>query len=212
MLDFSHETVGLRMNTEMKNNGFEIDPESVAFDIDGVVADTMGLFLDIARQEYGIKGVSKEDITCYTLEECIGIEPEIIGSIIEKLLNGDYEVPLRPIAGAPETLAKLAEFRGPLLFVTARPFVGPIRNWLLDTIPGLVPEKLEIVATGAFEAKTDILLERKKTCFVEDRLETCYPLEVAGITPVLYRQPWNREAHPFVEVGDWRELESLIRF
>ena len=33
---------------------FKIDPASIAFDIDGVVADTMTLFLDIARDEYNI--------------------------------------------------------------------------------------------------------------------------------------------------------------
>jgi len=212
MLDFSHETVGSGMNAGKKNNGFEIDPESVAFDIDGVVADTMGLFLDIARQEYGIDGISQDDITCYTLEECVDIEPDIIDGIIGKLLDGNYKVPLRPIDGAPDVLARLSELREPLLFVTARPFAGPIRDWLLDTIPVIVPERIEIIATGTFEAKTQVLLERKKTCFIEDRLETCYPLEGAGITPVLYRQPWHREAHPFVEVGSWRELESLIRF
>ncbi|RLC33004.1 MAG: haloacid dehalogenase, partial [Deltaproteobacteria bacterium] len=31
-------------------------------------------------------------------------------------------------------------------------------------------------------------------------------------TPVLFRQPWNREAHHFTEVNNWRELESLIEF
>jgi len=48
--------------------------------------------------------------------------------------------------------------------------------------------------------------------FVEDRLETCFPLSDAGITPVLFKQPWNRKEHPFIEVGTWRELESLIDF
>jgi hypothetical protein len=47
---------------------------------------------------------------------------------------------------------------------------------------------------------------------VEDRLETCFPLQEAGITPVLFRQPWNRKSHPFMEVGTWKELESLIEF
>ena len=30
----------------------KIDPASIAFDIDGVIADTMGLFLDIALPRY----------------------------------------------------------------------------------------------------------------------------------------------------------------
>jgi hypothetical protein len=56
------------------------------------------------------------------------------------------------------------------------------------------------------------LTERNISCFVEDRLETCYPLREAGVTPILFRQPWNRKRHPFTEVGSWQELESMIRF
>ncbi len=50
------------------------------------------------------------------------------------------------------------------------------------------------------------------THFVDDRLETCFLLKEAGITPILYKQPWNRNPHPFIEVGSWKELESLIDF
>ena len=72
--------------------------------------------------------------------------------------------------------------------------------------------RADIVATGSFEAKADVLLERNVTCFVEDRLDTCFLLERAGITPILFKQPWNRQPHGFVEVGSWSELEALIHF
>ena len=58
-----------------------IDPAAVAFDVDGVIADTMALFIDIARDEYAINGIRYEDITCYMLEECLDIEPDIINAI-----------------------------------------------------------------------------------------------------------------------------------
>ena len=38
-----------------------IHPASVAFDIDGVIADTMTLFLDIARDVFHINGIRYED-------------------------------------------------------------------------------------------------------------------------------------------------------
>jgi len=68
------------------------------------------------------------------------------------------------------------------------------------------------VATGSFEGKADVLLNRNISYVVEDRLETCFSLEAAGITPVVFKQPWNRKRHPFMEVGTWNELESLIKF
>ncbi|MEZ4524658.1 MAG: hypothetical protein R2941_01890 [Desulfobacterales bacterium] len=68
------------------------------------------------------------------------------------------------------------------------------------------------MATGSFEAKTEVLREKGVSHFVEDRLETCFLLKEEGITPLVFRQPWNREAHPFTEVGTWQELENLIAF
>ncbi len=194
-----------------KGGTARIRPGRIAFDIDGVVADTMSLFIDIARTEYRIDWIQYEDITSYKLEDAVGIEESIISAIIRKLLDGDYHTPLRPISGAPEVLSRLARARTPVLFVTARPYLGPIETWLAETVP-LDAAFMEVVATGSFDAKTEVLLERGITHFVEDRLETCYGLEAAGITPILFKQPWNRRRHNFTEVGSWRELETLIEF
>jgi len=189
----------------------KIDQNTLAFDIDGVLADTMTLFLDIARDEFGINGINTEDITRYELQECLDIEPEILAAITDRLLNGDHSATLEPIDGAATVLQHLATVSRPLLFVTARPFVGPIENWILETC-GLQSDAIKVVATGSFSAKAQVLLDQGMRHFVEDRLETCFDLYKVGVEPVLFRQPWNRENHPFVEVGDWRELASLIDF
>lgn len=183
----------------------------MAFDIDGVFADTMTLFLDIAREEYEIDGIKYEDITCYTLEDCVNIDSSVIEKIIAKIMQGRHNAPLRPIRGATSVLTRIAQRHRPILFVTARSYDGPIFDWIQRELP-LGEESIEVVATGSFEAKVDVLLEKGMAYFVEDRLETCFPLRDAGITPVLFKQPWNRREHPFIEVGTWRELESLIKF
>ncbi len=67
-----------------------IDPESIAFDIDGVFADTIPLVIEIARDEFGIDGIRPEDITCYALRDCLDIDGEIIEAVIKKLLDGNY--------------------------------------------------------------------------------------------------------------------------
>lgn len=190
---------------------FMIDPASVAFDIDGVFADTMTLFLDIAREEYEIDGIKYEDITCYTLEDCIDIDEGIVEKIITKIMNGSHNAPLKPINGATSVLTRIGQRYGPILFVTARLYHGPIFNWIQSVLP-LNTASIEVIATGSFEAKAGELLKRKISYFVEDRLETCFPLNEAGITPILFKQPWNRQKHPFIEVGTWSELEALIKF
>mmetsp|Transcript_1627 Transcript_1627/g.1128 ORF Transcript_1627/g.1128 Transcript_1627/m.1128 type:complete len:196 (-) Transcript_1627:29-616(-) len=189
-----------------------IDPKTIAFDIDGVFADTVTLFLNIAKKDYRIEDIKYEDITSYMLEQCIDIDPIITRAIIDKILTGDYNFTLNPIDRAIDVLTKLGKSMGHLLFVTARPHLGHMKDWVLNCLSKLAPNTIELIATGSFEAKTDILLSKNKTYFLEDRLETCFDLNKAGITPILYKQPWNREPHPFIEVNNWSELESLIDF
>ncbi len=197
---------------QMTNNtNFMINPACLAFDIDGVVADTMKLFLDIARDEYNINDIRQEDMSRYILEECLDIDTKIIDAIIVKLLDGNYTPRLEPIDGAVDVITRLARKHSPVLFVTARPYLEPICEWVMNVLP-IEPSEIEVVATGHFEAKLDILQSKSISYFVEDRLDTCFLLKEAGITPVIYKQPWNRESHPFVEVDNWRELESLINF
>jgi hypothetical protein len=188
-----------------------VPPQSIAFDIDGVIADTMRLFLDIAADEFGVSGIRYEDITCYQLADCIDMAPEVIDAVVRRLLDGGYRGRLAPVPGAPSVLKRLARRSGRLLFVTARPYVGPID----DFMRGILADEAtacDIVATGSFEAKTDVLQRRGITHFVEDRLETCFALKSAGITPVLFAQPWNRGPHPFIEVSSWREIDDLIQW
>lgn len=195
----------------MNRHSAPIDPRRIAFDIDGVVADTMSLFIDIARDEFAITGIKMEDITRYNLDECLSLDEEVILKIIDKLLTGEYRAPLKPLSGARKVLSRLSGYQEKLLFVTARPVPGPIPQWMAETLQ-MSPAAFEIIFTGAFEAKAEALRERGVKFFVEDRLETCFALQDAGILPVLFKQPWNREPHPFHEVGSWPELEKLIAF
>ena len=188
-----------------------IAPESIAFDIDGVIADTMTLFLDIARDEFAIEGVHYEDLRCYNLADCMDLDPEVIESILVRILDGGYRAPLHPIPGAPEVLERLARRCGQLLLVTARPHIGPIGDFVRSLLPADWTG-MEIVATGSFDGKAEVLQQRQITHFVEDRLETCLTLNTVGITPVLFVQPWNRSPHPFIDVSSWWEIEELIRW
>ena len=188
-----------------------IDPGEVAFDVDGVIADTMTLFLDIAREEYQIEGIRAEDMTCYILEECLDLDPAIIYAILDRILSGNYSGTLQPIDGSPAVLTRIARHRNPLLFVTARTESQLIQEWLQQVL-ALDQESIQVVATGTFDGKAAVLLEHGVRYFVEDRLETCFELKNVGIEPVLFSQPWNRQKHPFIEVQSWKELENLFVF
>jgi hypothetical protein len=139
------------------------------------------------------------------------MDPGLIATIVQRLVDGRNIGLLKPIEGAAEILGRLCQIRNPILFVTARSDPDPIRRWIVEKL-FLEPSAVEVVATGTFDGKVDVLLKKNMTYFVEDRLETCFALQEVGVTPILYRQPWNRQPHPFVEVSGWKELESLIQF
>jgi 5'(3')-deoxyribonucleotidase len=186
-----------------------IPPAAVAFDIDGVIADTMTLFLDIAREDYAIEGIKLSDITSYDLEQCLDIDAGILTEISNKIVDGAYRVPLKTMPDAARILSRLADCHSPVLLVTARPYPGPICSWIWDNI-GLSSRQVEVVTTGSFESKAAVLLDRRISYFVEDRLETCFHLQKAGVTPVVFQQPWNRQPHQFIEVDSWAALGALI--
>ena len=186
-----------------------LTPETTAFDVDGVVADTMRLFIDIARNSFGIRGICYEDITSYNLEACLDLAPTIIEAVIQQIIDGTHAPRLRPIDGSRQCLARFGKNGRSVRFVTARPEAGVIRSWLENTLP-LGADQIEVVATGSFEAKADVLQAAGIDIFVEDRLETCFHLSRTGITPILFVQPWNRCPHPFREVSTWEEIGALL--
>lgn len=186
-----------------------LSPDTTAFDVDGVIADTMRLFIDIARESFQISHLRYEDITTYHLDECLDLAPDIIEAIIRQILDGSHGMHLHTIPGCRRALAQFAGNGRPVRFVTARPGADLIRSWLSQNLP-LRPNQIEVVATGSFEAKADVLREEGVSVFVEDRLETCFLLSRNGIAPILFVQPWNRFPHPFREVASWEELAAMM--
>ncbi len=71
---------------------------SLAFDIDGVVADIMTTFLDLARTRYNVgHHLRYEHMTTFQLEECLDLEPDIIQSLIRELINRPHELTVEPL-------------------------------------------------------------------------------------------------------------------
>ena len=188
-----------------------IDPEYLAFDIDGVIADTMQLFIDILRDHYQIDSVRYEDITAYRLDQCLDLDEKVLEGALKQILNGGYQVTLKAIPGAGSVLRRIGKTTGRILMVTARSEPGPLDDWMSNLLDGQY-SSAKIVATGSHEHKTEILLAHGVRWFIEDRPETCELIKAAGIEPILFRQPWNRESMDFLHVESWLELQQKIAF
>jgi uncharacterized protein len=188
-----------------------IDPYLLAFDIDGVVADTMAVFVRLAHERYGLTNLSKQDMLCYNLYECLGLQKEIIDDLIRLTLDDRHTMEIPPVPGAPEVLMELAGI-APLRFITARLWSEPITQWLFTILPGVPRERIWVIASGAPETKLDILNGLQIRYFVDDRIETCRRLKEAGIEPLLFDQPWNRNepADGLIRIQNWMQLKSWL--
>ena len=188
-----------------------IDPCLLAFDVDGVVADTMAVFVRLAHERYGLTHLSQQDMLCYNLHECLGLGKKIIDDLIGLTLDDLHTMQIPPVPGAPEALMELA-LVAPLRFITARVRSESITQWLFSVLPGVPRERITVIASGAPETKLDILNELEIRYFVDDRIETCRHLKEAGIEPLLFDQPWNRNepADGFIRVQNWVQLKSWV--
>lgn len=198
----------------MKNRNEEkskkILPNELAFDVDGVFADTFRIFVETAREKYGIQ-VEYEDITEYNFREVIDIDEKTSGEIIQRILDNPLAMGIRPVFGSVDVLTRLSHI-SPLLFVTARSERDSIREWIHQFLRVADLSTIHIEATSTHKEKLPVLLKHGIRYFIEDRLETCYLLEKTSITPIVFEQPWNRKPHPFQTVKSWNEIEALIQW
>jgi hypothetical protein len=190
---------------------FPIDPRLLAFDIDGVVADTMALFVRLAHEKYGLTGISKEDISCYNLSECLRMERHILEDLVGLILDDEHTMQILPFPGAREVLTELAK-AAPLRFVTARLQSESISRWLFTILSGVPEERIKVIASGSPENKVEILNGLEVRYFVEDRIETCRHLKQVGIEPLVFDQPWNRSAPAdgFIRICNWIQLREWV--
>ena len=186
----------------------KIHPARLGFDFDGVVADIAEVFIRLSCEEYGHCSFTLEDITHFNVEQCLDIDLEIVEEIFNRILINSVETGLKPMPGAVEVLDELTR-HGEITVVTARPDPGPVHDWLESVMSINVWKKIKVVAMGDHDDKARYILDHGLECFIDDRAETCSQLDLAGINPIVFTQPWNRGRHSFYSVEDWEQIRAL---
>ncbi|MEA2040840.1 MAG: haloacid dehalogenase [Thermodesulfobacteriota bacterium] len=194
----------------METKSDKILPCDLAFDVDGVFADSFRLFAETVKNDYGIS-IEYEAITEYEFWKAMNIDEGICQEIVRKILDFPLEIGIQPINGAVEVLTRLLGV-GPLLFVTARPDGNAILKWIQMNLGLADTDCICVESTGAADEKLPVLLKHGVKYFVEDRLETCYILDQTPVTPIVFEQPWNKRPHPFKTVRSWDEISAMIEW
>lgn len=181
-------------------------PAHIGFDFDGVIADTAGAFLEIAKAQHGFD-LDINSLTNFNLEECCEIPKDLIYQIFHGLVK-DTSTTV-PIEGALETITKLAKMER-VHIITARPIAEPVHKWLNRYFSADTIKNISLMAMGDHDQKLPYIKERGISHFVDDRLETCVNLAKNDITPIVFSQPWNRGQHNFSSAKSWKEIEHVL--
>ena len=185
-----------------------IHPSRLGFDFDGVVADTAEAFIRLCREEYGYCSIRLENIKEFEVERCLDLAPGVADAVFTRILRNSVEVGLRPMPGAVRVLAELTDL-APVTLITARPYPRPVRDWLDTVMPASVSRRIAVVAMGGHDDKPRYIRQHGLDSFIDDRAETCFQLEAAGIIPIIFSQPWNLGRHTFASVSSWEEIRTL---
>ena len=187
----------------------KILPHQIGFDFDGVIADIGEAFLRIACENYGYCSISLNDITSFQVENCIDIPIGVVEEIFDTILKDSLGTGLKPLPGAIESLSLLSAY-SEVTVITARPELQPVTEWFDYYCASEARIKIKLIATGDHDNKEQYIKSCGLTHFIDDRTLTCLQLAEAGLFPIVFSQPWNRNQHDLPTVSGWEEVLQLI--
>ncbi len=187
----------------------QIQPAAIGFDFDGVIADIGEAFLRIACTRYGYCSFTLEEMKTFQVDDCTPVPREVIENIFQDIVVDTLATGVIPLPGAISTLETLSNISKPLI-ITARPLREPVSLWLKHYLSEEAFSQVRIIATEDHDNKVPFIQQEGLTHFIDDRGETCVQIAKAGLTPILFRQPWNRDYLSFTTVHGWQDISQLI--
>jgi len=185
----------------------------IGFDVDGVILNYFeGLMIWAEGLGHRI-GCSPEEVDTYTMAAAF---PDLSEDEIIDLFKRFNTVPdfgrLRPYAGALETIsALLGDYPElELVAITSAGRSEETIRYRLENLASIPFSEVHVIQIG--ESKRSHL-ERlpRGSLYIDDLEHHALAGDEAGLTSVLYRQPYNRDIpHPRAVEG-WEELGLLIR-
>lgn len=174
----------------------------IAFDIDGVLANTQAIFCKAL-------GLSLQQITKYNIRIPGMIAKEIEGLLNKAILHSWQQI--IPHEYAAETVEFVySRTRKPVLLVTSRmPSILESVTYQWLKLHFHVPLRVKFA-----KDKLPVLLNSRNQIFVEDRLQTANLLADAGITCFLISRPWNagRAVHTnVIRMENLKEVTDYIK-
>jgi uncharacterized protein len=188
---------------------YDVHMQKLGIDVDNVLADTTGIFLDELNSFYGTK-IRPADLHFYDIEPVLGLSHEETKPFFHKLFKDRKLMDCAVIDGALEAVKELKK-RYSIYIVTSRPkeHEDQTIEWLqakgfpYDHVEHSI-EKLKHKFTTGHGIKI----------FVEDDLEQAIYMAESGVKTFLIDYPWNQTLDVkkrITRVKGWPEIVKALQ-
>lgn len=188
----------------------------IAVDLDEVLADFIGTFLDYYNELYQSTH-RKEDFVSYHLEETIGgTKEDMVRKILAFYAHDRFRL-VEPVAGATEAVAHLAKTTR-LIIVTARPkqFSRETEVWVETHFPKTFSDIFYTYNPHSrlgLGSKAEVCQQIGARALVDDAFENSLDFVNHPTKFLLFTQPWNiafTTPGSMQRVNSWDEVRNVV--
>jgi uncharacterized HAD superfamily protein len=188
----------------------------IAIDLDEVLADFSGTFLELYNQTYGTNW-KKDMLYSYTFEEVFGKSIDEILSLIYKMYDLKLDQTIKPIKGAKEAVKKLKD-KHTLFVITSRQndFEKQTKEWVQKHFPNTFEK---VILTNYFsrhgveKTKAEVCDELGIDLFIDDQSKYCNVCVSKERVVFLFDAIWNKKdslKSEIIRVKNWEEIIDNI--
>ena len=177
----------------------------IGIDIDGVIVDLVKAILPLVSKVC-TRPVSYQDLWSWDLRMALNIDETTMTNTWKQIHDGDLFRHAPPIKGAIEGLSILSKHE--IWLVTSRPI-----STKSNTLSWLHENKVSYNHLVFARRGNKLSVGSTFDVFVEDYIEEVYTIAEAGISTILFDQPWNKTSilpRNCKRVYDWNAITLLI--
>ncbi len=179
----------------------------VAIDLDGTLADSLSVLLQLAEKRYGIK-LLKRDVKTYGLE---GYFPNVSSKDIDELFRKVWSHPEKIMLEdkeIPQIIDNIRSKYKVMILTATRGTDLDAKKWL--DANGIKYDEFKHVEHSNMKSSIDVYL------YVDDHPDVAMDVAKAGKIAILLRQPWNNDFDlklyngNVIIANNWREIEDIL--
>lgn len=190
----------------------------IAVDIDEVLADTVGAFIEFSNRRFATK-LSVNDFIHWNWVDCLRLPQKAVAQRVDEFVTSSYYDNIKPVPGSIEMTKQLSKSHE-LLAVTSRfgNCVNKTEPWLFRHFPGIFRDvhfahnPMPGVTSHGIRSKAQICNEIGSSVLIDDSLSFVKECVGSGVRVILLDRPWNKQpvTDGVYRVASWDKIPHII--